>query len=385
MTAGLVLPADEPATHIDAEDDDARYMAAALCLARRGLGRVAPNPSVGALVVREGAVVGRGFTGIGGRPHAETIALQNAGAAAAGATLYVTLEPCSHHGRTPPCADAIIAAGIARVVSALDDPDSRVRGQGHARLRNAGIKLRTGVLAEAAMHLNLGHILRTTQNRPMLSLKLAETADGYAAAPAGAPRLKITGEGADAQVHMLRALHDAVLVGSGTAGADDPLLTVRLLGLEAYRPLRIVLDSKLALASDSRLAATAVDYPTLVITTEAVSASAAARLAAKGIEIMRVAQDGAGHVDLAEALAHLGARGITRVFCEGGPHLAAALLRRGFADEFILLTSVTPLGASGLLALDVASRALLDDSARYRRVEERMIGSDRLRRYERVL
>lgn len=385
MTAGLVLPADEPATHIDAEDDDARYMAAALCLARRGLGRVAPNPSVGALVVREGAVVGRGFTGIGGRPHAETIALQNAGAAAVGATLYVTLEPCSHHGRTPPCADAIIAAGIARVVSALDDPDARVRGQGHARLRNAGIELRTGVLAEVAMRLNLGHILRTTQNRPMLSLKLAETADGYAAAPAGAPRLKITGEGANAQVHMLRALHDAVLVGSGTAGADDPLLTVRLPGLEAYRPLRIVLDSKLALASDSRLAATAVDYPTLVITTEAVSASAAARLAAKGIEVMRVAQDGAGHVDLAEALAHLGARGITRVFCEGGPHLAAALLRRGFADEFILLTSVTPLGASGLLALDVASRALLDDSARYRRVEERMIGSDRLRRYERVL
>ncbi len=385
MTAGLVLPADEPATHIDAEDDDARYMAAALCLARRGLGRVAPNPSVSALVVREGAVVGRGFTGIGGRPHAETIALQNAGAAAAGATLYVTLEPCSHHGRTPPCADAIIAAGIARVVSALDDPDSRVRGQGHARLRNAGIELRTGVLAEAAMRLNLGHILRTTQNRPMLSLKLAETADGYAAAPAGAPRLKITGEGADAQVHMLRALHDAVLVGSGTAGADDPLLTVRLPGLEAYRPLRIVLDSKLALASDSRLAATAVDYPTLVITTEAASAEAAARLAAKGIEIMRVAQDGAGHVDLAEALAHLGARGITRIFCEGGPHLAAALLRKGFADELILLTSVTPLGALGVPALNVASRTLLDNPARYRRVEERMIGPDRLRRYERVL
>jgi diaminohydroxyphosphoribosylaminopyrimidine deaminase/5-amino-6-(5-phosphoribosylamino)uracil reductase len=395
MTAGLVLTADEPGASIDAMDDDARYMAAALCLARRGLGRVAPNPAVGALVVKEGAVVGRGFTGIGGRPHAETIALQNAGAAAIGATLYVTLEPCSHHGRTPPCADAIVAAGIARVVSALDDPDSRVCGQGHARLRDAGIELRTGVLAEAAMRLNLGHVLRTTQNRPMITLKLAETADGYASGPPSAARLKITGEGADAQVHMLRALHDAILVGSGTASADDPLLTVRLPGLEAYRPLRILLDSRLVLAPQSRLAVTAVDYPTLVITTEAASAEAAADLAAKDIEITRVAQDSMGqdsmgqdsmgHIDLAAALFHLAERGITRVFCEGGPHLAATLLQKGFVDELILLTSATPHGASGLPALDAPSRTLLDDPALYRRVEERMIGPDRLRRYERVL
>ncbi len=383
MTAGLVLLEGELAAPMDAVDD-ARYMAAALNLARRGLGRVAPNPAVGALIVREGVVVGRGFTGLGGRPHAETIALQEAGAAAAGATVYVTLEPCSHHGRTPPCADAIIAAGIARVISALEDPDPRVGGQGHARLRAAGIEVRTGVLAEAAARLNLGHILRVTQNRPMLSLKLAETADGYAAGPAAA-RLTITGEAANAHVHMLRAIHDAILVGSGTACADDPLLTVRLPGLEAVKPLRIVLDSTLALPADSRLAATAFGHPTLVLTTDIASPEAAAHLAAKGIEIVSIARDAGGHVDLAAALSYLAGRGLTRIFCEGGPHLGGALMRDGIADEITLLTSEAALGGPGLAALDPAGRALLSDPARYRRVEERMIGRDRLRRYERLL
>ena len=385
MTADLIKPAGELAAAANTRDEDARYMAAALSFARRGLGRVAPNPAVGALVVKDGILVGRGVTGVGGRPHAETIALQNAGSAATGATLYVTLEPCSHHGHTPPCTDAIIAAGISRVVSALDDPDLRVSGQGHARLRAAGVDVRTGVLADAAMRLNLGHILRITQNRPMLSLKLAETADGYAAGPAGAPRLAITGEGANAHVHMMRALHDAVLVGSGTACADDPLLTVRLPGFAAAKPLRIVLDSMLALSTGSRLAATAADHPTLVITTAAASAQKAAALTAKGIEIMRVASDASGHVALAAALAHLATRGLTRIFCEGGPRLAAALLQHGFADEIILLTGAAALGASGLPALNAGDRALLRDPLCYRSIEERMIGPDRLRRYERVV
>lgn len=385
MTAGLILPAGALAAAANTHEEDTRYMAAALCLARRGLGRVAPNPAVGALVVKDGVLIGRGFTGVGGRPHAETIALRNAGPAAKGATLYVTLEPCSHHGHTPPCADAIIAAGIARVVSAIDDPDPRVRGQGHARLRAAGIDVNTGVLTDAAMHLNLGHILRITRNRPMLSLKLAETADGYAAGPVGAPRLAITGEGANAHVHMMRALHDAVLVGSGTVRADDPLLTVRLPGLDPVKPLRIVLDSTLAMSTGSRLAATALGHPTLVITTEAASMAQGASLAAKGIEIMRVACDKFGHVDLAAALAHLAARGMTRIFCEGGPRLAAALLRSGFTDEISLLTSGVTLGRPGLPALNVADRALLSDPMRYRRLEERMIGADRLRRYERIV
>lgn len=385
MTAGLMLPQAEHATAIDAFGEDARMMAAALCLARRGLGRVAPNPAVGALVVKDGVIIGRGFTGAGGRPHAETIALKEAGAAAKGAALYVTLEPCSHHGRTPPCVDAIVAAGIVRVVSAIDDPDPRVSGRGHALLRAAGIHLWTGVLAEAAARLNIGHILRVTQGRPMLTLKLAETADGYAAGPAGAPRLMLTSDIANAHVQMLRALHDAILIGSGTALADDPLLTVRLPGLDAVKPLRIVLDSKLALSAASRLAATASDHPVLVLTSQAASRQAAAQLARQGVEILRIAEDGAGHVDPAAALTSLAARGLTRVFCEGGPRLAASLMTEGFADEVVILTSPQVLGGQGIAALAPARRAFLDDPAQFHCVEDRMLGPDRLRRYERLL
>jgi len=217
----------------------------------------------------------------------------------------------------------------------------------------------------------------------MLTLKLAETADGYAAGAAGAPRLMITGAPANAYVHMQRTLYDAILIGSGTALTDDPLLSIRLPGLEALKPLRIVLDSTLALKADSRLAATALEYPTLVLTSETASPEAVVHLAEKGIEVVRIAQGAAGHVDLASALTHLAQRGLTRIFCEGGPQLAAALMRSGFADEIILLTSQTVLGAEGLAALDPASRARLNDPAHYSAVEERMFGQDRVRRYER--
>lgn len=374
-------------TSLDAAETDLRLMTAALALARRGLGRVTPNPAVGALVVKDGAVLGRGWTADGGRPHAETIALQQAGAAAKGATLYVTLEPCSHHGKTPPCADAVIAAGIARVVSALEDPDPRVAGRGHARLEAAGIEVRKGVLAKEAARLNRGHILRVTQNRPLLTLKLAETADGFAAAAPGTPRLMITGERANSLVHMERALHDAVLIGVGTALADDPLLTVRLPGVAA-KPLRIVLDEKLILSPESRLAATAQDHPTLLVTTAAADAANAARLAAKNIEILRVDTDSTGLVDLKSGFAALAARGLTRIFCEGGPQLAEALLQNGLADEIILLTGAIPLqgqgqGEQGLAALSKDRRIQLMDVMQFHQIEDRMIGADRLRRFER--
>ncbi len=369
----------------EAAEEDARFMAAALNLARRGLGRVAPNPAVGALIVKDGIVVGRGATADGGRPHAEVLALLQAGKAARGATLYVTLEPCSHHGRTPPCADAIVAAGITRVVSALEDPDPRVAGSGHLRLREAGIEVTVGVLAEAALRANLGHVLRVSHGRPMLTLKLAETADGYAAAPAGAPRLKITGAAADGRVHMLRALHDAVLVGVGTVLADDPLLNVRLPGMESRKPLRIVLDTHLQLAPRSRLAARAREYPTLAIAGESAPAERAALLVETGVEIERVAVGEAGRIDLAAALAFLGARGLTRVFCEGGPRLGAALLARGFADEVLLLRSDQMLGTDGVPALDSASRAALADAGRYRLRASGRIGADAYAHYQRVL
>lgn len=384
MTAEPMLPQAEHTTAPDAADEDARMMAAALCLARRGLGRVAPNPAVGALVVEDGVVVGRGFTGVGGRPHAETIALREAGSAAKGATLYVTLEPCSHHGRTPPCADAVITAGISRVVSATDDPDPRVAGQGHARLHAAGIDLRTGVLSEEARRLNIGHILRVTQGRPMLTLKLAESADGYAAGPAGAPRLMLTGETANAHVHMMRALHDAILVGSGTALADDPLLTVRLPGLEAAKPLRIVIDPKLALPPGSHLARTAFEHPTLILASERASHAAEAQLVEYGVEIIRFADEGADRLDLSLVLKILAERGLTRVFCEGGPRLAASLISGGFADEIILLTSAVALQGQGAAAFSPAHRARLANPDQFRCVEDRMLGPDRLRRYERL-
>ncbi len=369
----------------EASEEDARFMAAALDLARRGLGRVAPNPAVGALLVKDGIVVGRGATADGGHPHAEVLALRQAGEQARGATLYVTLEPCSHHGRTPPCVDAIVAAGVARVVSALEDPDRRVAGTGHRHLREVGIDVKIGVLAEAALRTNVGHVLRATQGRPMLALKLAETADGYAAAPAGAPRLKITGTTADRRVHMLRAQHDAVLVGVGTALADDPLLNVRLAGMESRKPLRIVLDTHLRLAPQSRLAASAREYPTLAIAGASASAQAAARLVEAGVEIERAGDDDTGRVDLAAALALLGARGLTRVFCEGGPRLSAAIIARDLADEVLLLRGERALGADGMPALDPACRAALADPARYRLRESGRIGADAYSHYERVL
>src|SRR3954451_6954122 len=227
--------AEAPASAAFAEDAD--FLSAAWALGGRALGRAPPNPAVGAVVVRDGVIVGRGWTRDGGRPHAETEALDDAGQAARGATLYVGLEPRSHYGKTPPCADAIIAAGIARVVSALEDPDPRVAGRGHARLRAAGIEVATGIGAEEARRANLGHILRVTQGRPMVTLKLAETADGFAAsANAHDPRLMITGQAANNRVQMMRALHDAIMIGAGTALGDDPLLTVRLPGLDKRSP-----------------------------------------------------------------------------------------------------------------------------------------------------
>jgi diaminohydroxyphosphoribosylaminopyrimidine deaminase / 5-amino-6-(5-phosphoribosylamino)uracil reductase len=364
--------------------DDERFMAAALNLARRGLGRVAPNPAVGALIVKDGAVIARGVTAPGGRPHAEVLGLQEAGSAARGATLYVTLEPCSHHGRTPPCADAIIAAGVARVVSALEDPDPRVAGQGHARLRAAGIEVEAGVLAGRARRANLGHILRITHGRPMATLKLAETADGFAAGAPDAPRLKITGEAANGRVQMLRALHDAVMVGIGTALADDPRLTVRLPGLEDRKPLRIVVDSHLRLPPSAHLAATAREHPTMLITTGSAPQEAEMGLVAKGVEVVRVRADHAGHVDLAAALNMLGAQGLTRILCEGGPHLATALIAQKLADVVTLFQGPTRLEQPGLQALDAASRAALTDTGIYRKAAQGYAGEDYYSDYERI-
>lgn len=361
-------------------NDDA-FMAAALALGRRNLGRAAPNPAVGALLVKDGVVVARGWTAPGGRPHAEIIALQAAGAAARGATLYVTLEPCSHHGATPPCADAIIAAGVARVVSAIDDPNPAVAGQGHARLRAAGVAVDVGAGAAQARVDHMGHILRVTHGRPMVTLKLAQTADGYAAGAAHDPRLHITGAVADAFTHVQRWLHDAIMIGSGTAREDDPLMTIRLPGLEGEKRLRVVLDAKLTLSPRSRLAATARDVPLLVIVGDKVStADAGEFMRATGAEVARVSTID-GRLDILAALRLLAARGVSRVFSEGGPAVAESLIAHGYADEVILHRGVKPLGRPGKPALTPAARRTLADEHRYRLFATSRLGADEMTRY----
>jgi len=369
---------------LDTSDEDARFMAAALSFSRRGLGLAAPNPSVGALVVRSGVIVGRGVTQKGGRPHAETQALAEAGGLAQGATLYVTLEPCSHHGKTPPCTEAILAAGIRRVVSALEDANPKVAGRGHAQLRAAGVEVVVGIGAEEARRLHLGHSLVVTEGRPMVTLKLAQTADGFAAGLPGTERLLITGSAANDFTHYQRAKHDAIMIGADTALADDPSLTVRLQGLEDRKSLRIVLDEKAALPLSSQLVQTAREVPTLLLTSEAAPASMLDALCGQGVDVVRVQVNDEGKLNLHTALRSLADKGLTRIFCEGGPRLGASLIALGFVDDVMLLQSRKTIGA-GLPALSPEARAKLAEPQHYRLAETRDLGEDTLTRYERKL
>jgi diaminohydroxyphosphoribosylaminopyrimidine deaminase / 5-amino-6-(5-phosphoribosylamino)uracil reductase len=364
-------------------DEDLRWMDAALNLGSRSLGLAAPNPAVGAILVKDGAVVGRGATAPGGRPHAERIAIDHAGEAARGATLYVTLEPCSHFGVSPPCVDAVIAAGVARVVSAMEDPNPLVGGQGHARLRAAGVAVSVGAGAAQARQDHLGHILRVTAGRPCVTLKLAETADGFASAGANDARLRITGQIADLRVQVMRSTHDAIMVGIETALVDDPALTVRLAGVDR-KPLRVVLDTQLRLPEGSRVASTAGEIPTLVIAGAAAPDEAARRLEDLGVMIDRVPLDAEGHVDLNHALRALAARGITRVFSEGGPMVASRLIALKLADAVALITADKPLGRPGVPALDAQARAALLDGSRYRPLETMNYGPDTMRLWQRA-
>jgi len=360
-----------------AESDDRRFMALALTLGRRGFGRTWPNPAVGAVVVKDGVIVGRGWTQPGGRPHAEVEALRRAGSAARGATMYVTLEPCSHHGKSPPCADAVIAAGIARVVSALEDPNPEVAGSGHARLRAAGIKVDVGIGAEEARRDHAGHIRRMRDGRPHVTLKLAISADGKAAA-AGRRPVAITGEAVRDRVHLLRAQSDAIMIGIGTVLADDPLLTCRLPGMEQRSPVRVVLDSTLRRPLDSRLIATARETPVWVIAGPKAPHPAEEALRAKGVEVFRV---GGERVDLTAALKLLAERGITRLLVEGGPTLAAALTAADLVDAAILFHSAKVVGEGGLDALDAVAMTGL--TQRLKPTDSEAIGPDRQQTYER--
>jgi diaminohydroxyphosphoribosylaminopyrimidine deaminase / 5-amino-6-(5-phosphoribosylamino)uracil reductase len=363
---------------------DRRFMQLALTLGQRGQGRSWPNPAVGAVVVNDGVIVGRGWTQPGGRPHAEPEALQRAGEAARGATLYVTLEPCSHFGRSPPCADAVIAAGIARVVSAVEDPNPEVAGQGHARLRAAGIVVDVGLGAAEAAGDHAGHFRRIRDKRPHVILKLAVSSDDKIGA-AGRKPVAITGEAAKARVHLLRAQCDAVLVGIGTVQADDPLLTCRLPGMEAQSPVRVVLDRALRISGTSRLVHSARETPLWVMTSSLSEAPAAMKLGAAGAQVIRVATTTAPlpGLDLLAVLHALAEKGITRLLVEGGARVASSFVTAGLVDEIWLLRGPDAVGADGVAALDALPLTSITQSPAFERLASETLQNDTLTIYER--
>jgi diaminohydroxyphosphoribosylaminopyrimidine deaminase/5-amino-6-(5-phosphoribosylamino)uracil reductase len=353
---------------------DRRFMELALTLGRRTLGQTWPNPAVGAVVVKDGVIVGRGWTAPGGRPHGEPQALARAGEAARGATVYVTLEPCSHHGKTPPCTDALIAAGVARVVSAIEDPNPEVAGQGHARLRAAGIVVDVGLCADEASYAHAGHIRRITSGRPHVTLKLAVSADGKIGA-AGHKPVTITGEASRARVHLQRAHNDAILIGVGTALSDDPELTCRLPGMANLSPVRVVLDRHLGLPASSKLARSARATPLWLFAESSGEPSEAAVLRAGGAEIIPIAADQRG-LDLNAVLRELAARGITRLMVEGGARVAASFVEADLVDEVWLYSSKTVIGPDGVPALNGIPLTNLTQSPRFRQRASEDVGED---------
>lgn len=369
---------------------DRAFMRQALAFGARGQGTTWPNPCVGAIVVQQTAegpaVVARGHTQPGGRPHGEAVAFDRAGPnAAAGGTLYVTLEPCSHRTirAATPCVERTILAGVRRVVAAMADPNPQFRGLGFALLRAAGLRVATGVLEAQAQAAHRGHVLRVTQGRPMVTFKVARTADGYAGGAGGA-RLAISCPAASAWVHLQRAHHDAIMLGIGSALADDPLLTVRLPGMAGRSPVRVILDSHLRLPLDGQLVATVRQVPVWVIATEAAPVPNETALVAAGVEVMRVGTGADGRLDLAEALRLLGARGVTRVFSEGGPTVGEKLAQAGLADEVIVSTSPKSLGRPGVVAVRPALAALLANPDLYACVESGVIGHDQFQHFSRI-
>jgi len=375
-TAAAPVTAASPA-------DDERFMRLALTLGRRGLGNAWPNPAVGAVIVKDGVILGRGWTQAGGRPHAEVEALRRARKlapdAVSGATLYVTLEPCSHQGKTPPCADAIVKAGIARVVSALEDPNPEVAGKGHEKLRAKGIAVETGLFADEARRDHAGHIARITQGRPHVLLKLAISADGKAGLPARKP-VALSGEEARNRVFQLRAQSDAILVGIGTVLSDNPHLTSRLPGLMERSPVRVVLDANLRVPLSLAVVSTVRETPTWVMTSRKPSAIAEEILQQKGCKVFRVG-DSAGKLDLGEVLKLLAGEGVTRLMVEGGPTVAASFVAADLVDEAVLVRSDKTIG-EGIAPLEGMS---LDALTRHLQAAgSERLGADTLETYARA-
>jgi diaminohydroxyphosphoribosylaminopyrimidine deaminase/5-amino-6-(5-phosphoribosylamino)uracil reductase len=363
--------------------DDARFMALALTLGRRNLGHTWPNPAVGSVIVKDGIILGRGWTQDGGRPHAEVEALRRAKKAPQGlqgATMYVTLEPCSHQGKTPPCADAIIKAGITRVVSALEDPNPEVAGKGHEKLRSKGIAVDIGLSAEQAARDHAGHITRVQKARPFVTLKLAVSADGKAGL-AGRKPVVITGEEARTRVFQMRARSDAILVGIGTVLADNSQLSCRLPGMFERSPVRVVLDTQLRLPLAISVVATVRETPTWIFTSLKPSPIAEEILQQKGCKVFRVDERN-GKLDLDAVLKTLAAQGITRLMVEGGPTVAASFVGGGLVDEAVLLRADKTIGKDGIDAIEGMPLGALTEPMRARGSEK--LGADTLEHYERA-
>lgn len=364
--------------------DDEGFMQAALTLARRGLGNVWPNPAVGCVIVRDGAVVGRGWTQPGGRPHAEPQALAQAGSKAEGATVYVTLEPCSHYGKTPPCADALRKARIARCVCAMTDSDPRVSGRGVRMLQEAGISVEVGLCGEQARHLNAGFFSRIEQGRPLVLLKTATSLDGRIALANGDSKW-ITGAQARAYGHQLRASHDAILVGLGTVLADDPDLTCRLPGGAVRQPVRVVLDSQLRVPSTARLIASASpQVPSWVVTTASPSSDRVRAFAQRdGLQLIHVDGDAEGRPAPQAVLAALAERGITRLMIEGGGQVAASFIRAELVDRIAWFRAAKVLGSDAMSGVGGLALDQLASCPVFSRYGLFPLGADQLELYER--
>lgn len=362
------------------EADDARFMALALALGRRGQGNTWPNPAVGAVIVKDGVIVGRGWTQPGGRPHAEVEALRHAKKSAQGATMYVTLEPCSHQGQSPPCADAIVRAGIARVVSAIEDPNPEVAGKGHEKLRAKGIAVDVGLGADDARRAHAGHFARVQKARPFVTLKLALSEDGKAGL-AGRKPIALTGEAARNRVFQMRGQSDAILVGIGTVLSDNPQLNCRLPGMLERSPVRVVLDATLKLPMSTSVVATTSATPTWVFTSRKPSSIAEEILQQKGCKVFRVG-DANGMLDLDEVLKILTEQGITRLMVEGGPKIAASFVGGDLIDEVVLLRAEKTIGADGIDALEGMPLGALTEGLQSRGTER--LGADTLEIFERA-
>ena len=366
--------ADAPPDAADDPQADIEHMRAAIALARRGIGSTAPNPSVGCVVVKDGRVVGRAVTAPGGRPHAEPAALAMAGDAARGATVYVTLEPCCHWGRTPPCTDALIAAEVARVVIAARDPDPRVDGEGISRLRAAGIAVTEGLLAGEAAETIAGFSTRVRLGRPLVTLKLASTLDGRIATHAGESQW-ITGEDARKAAHGLRGRNDAVMVGVGTVLADDPDLTCRIPGFRPAPNVRVIADSHLRTSLTSRLVSTAARAPVWFLHREGAAPERRRALSEAGARLIEVRGSAAG-VDLAAGLTALAGAGINRLMVEGGGQLAAALLRADLVDRIAWFHAPAVMGADGWPAAQAFGVETLAAMPRFLRQSAVPVGAD---------